>query len=145
MQIQSGQTVPLTRFSSTFLSFHEMNKKYEIFFIFSISLYKCKLYRNTITIINLKKCVVLQVNDAAVRIRIVIFASKVQLFYTQITEQTGGGREDMRGVPRHLSDFVFWLTVIWSGAPTDSFAKVSLFTPTFVSFRHYLPTPVFLC
>jgi hypothetical protein len=27
------------------------------------------------------------------------FRTKVQLFYTQITEQSGGGREDRRGVP----------------------------------------------
>ncbi len=36
----------------------------------------------------------LQVNDAAVRIRLNIFGCKVQLFYTQITEQTGGGGEE---------------------------------------------------
>ncbi len=47
----------------------------------------------------LKKCVVLQVNDAAVRIRRFIFRSKIQLFYTQITEQIGGGRRERRGVP----------------------------------------------
>jgi hypothetical protein len=49
----------------------------------------------------LKKCVVFQVNDAAVRIRLVVFGSKVQLFYIQITgtEQTGGGRGDRREVP----------------------------------------------
>ncbi len=39
-----------------------------------------------------KKSVVLQVNDAAFRIRLVIFGSKVQHFYTQITEHSGGGR-----------------------------------------------------
>ncbi len=33
----------------------------------------------------LKNCVVLQVKDAAVSLSIVIFGSKVQLFYTQIT------------------------------------------------------------
>ncbi len=53
----------------------------------------------------MKKCVVLQVNDAAVWIRLVIFGSKVQLFYTQITEQTGGGR----GEVCHLSDLLCWL------------------------------------
>ncbi len=47
----------------------------------------------------LKKCVVLQVNDAAVRIRLVVFGSKVQRFYTQITEQTGWGRGERRRVP----------------------------------------------
>jgi hypothetical protein len=35
--------------------------------------------------------VVLQVKDAAVWIRLVIFGPKIQIFYTQITEQTGGG------------------------------------------------------
>ncbi len=41
----------------------------------------------------MKKCVVLQVNDAAVRLRLVVFVSKVQGFYrhVQITEQTGWG------------------------------------------------------
>ncbi len=47
---------------------------------------------------SLKKGVVLQVNDAADRIRLVIFVSKVQLFYVQITEQTGWGRVERRGV-----------------------------------------------
>ncbi len=46
-----------------------------------------------------KKWVVLQGNDTAVRIRLVIFVSKVQLFYIQITEQTGGGRGERRGMP----------------------------------------------
>jgi hypothetical protein len=41
----------------------------------------------------------LQVNDAAVRKRLLIFGSKVQLFYTQFTEQTIGGRGEKRGVP----------------------------------------------
>ncbi len=67
----------------------------------------------------MKKCVVLQMNDAAVRIRLVVFVSKVQLFYIQITEQTGyGGAE--RGEGCHPSELLCWLTVIWSGAPTDS-------------------------
>ncbi len=45
--------------------------------------------------------VVLQVNDAAVRLRLVVFLSKVrvQRFYLQITEHTGWGRE-MRGERR---------------------------------------------
>jgi hypothetical protein len=47
----------------------------------------------------MKKFVVLQVNDAAVRIQLVVYGSKVQLFYTQITKQTGGGRGERRGVP----------------------------------------------
>jgi hypothetical protein len=54
-------------------------------------------YRYKYTINKLKKCVALQVNDAAVRIRLVIFESKLQLFYTQITGQTDGGRRDERG------------------------------------------------
>jgi hypothetical protein len=32
-----------------------------------------------------KKCVVLQVNDAAVRLRLFVFVSRVQGFYIQIT------------------------------------------------------------
>ena len=39
----------------------------------------------------LKKCVVLQVNDAAISLRLVVFVSKVQGFYIQITVQTGWG------------------------------------------------------
>ncbi len=40
-------------------------------------------------------CCFFQVNDAAVRIRL---GSKGQFFYTQSTEQTGGGRGERRGV-----------------------------------------------
>ncbi len=47
----------------------------------------------------MKKCVVLQVNDAAVRIRLFVYVCKVQRFYIQITEQTGWGRGERRGVP----------------------------------------------
>ncbi len=66
----------------------------------------------------LKKCVVLQVNDAAVRLRLVVFVSKVQRLYTDYgTDWMGGGE---RGEGCHLSDLLCWLTVIWSGAPTDS-------------------------
>jgi hypothetical protein len=57
----------------------------------------------------LKKCVVLQVNDTAVRIRLVIFVSKVKLFYVQITEQTGWGMVERRGVPP------LWLAVLADG------------------------------
>jgi hypothetical protein len=64
-----------------------------------------------------KKCVVLQVNDAAVSLRLVVVVSKVQLFYIQITDTDGGGE---RGEECHPSDLLCWLTVIWSGAPTDS-------------------------
>ncbi len=44
-----------------------------------------------------KKCVVLQVNDAAVSWRMVVVVSKVQLFYTQI--QMGEGREERGATP----------------------------------------------
>jgi hypothetical protein len=48
-----------------------------------------------------KKFVVLQVNDASVRLRLVVFLSKVRIqrFYIQITEHTGWGRGKRRGVP----------------------------------------------
>ncbi len=54
----------------------------------------------------MKKGVVLQVNDVADRIRLVIFSSKVQLFYVQITEQTRRRRVERRGVPP------LWLAVL---------------------------------
>ncbi len=63
-------------------------------------------------------------NDATVRIRVrlVIFGSKVQLFYTQITEQTGRGEgREERGC--HPSSSLYWLMLIWSGAPTDSLGR----------------------
>jgi hypothetical protein len=68
--------------------------------------------------------VLLQVNDAAVITGLVIFGSNVhvQLFYTQISEQIGGGRGEIRGMPP--SDLLCWLTVIWSGAPTDFLGEV---------------------
>ncbi len=44
----------------------------------------------------------------------------VQLFLYTITEQTGGGREEKSGCHCHPSDLLWWLSVIWSGAPTDS-------------------------
>jgi hypothetical protein len=47
----------------------------------------------------LKKCFVLQVNDAAVRLRLVVFVSKVPRFYIQITEQTRRRRGEKKGVP----------------------------------------------
>jgi hypothetical protein len=61
----------------------------------------------------------LQVNDAAVSLRLVIFGSKVQI--TQITDQTGGGR----GEGCHPSDLLCWLTVIWSGSPTAALWEAS--------------------
>ncbi len=57
-------------------------------------------------------------NDAEFSLRLVVFVSKVQLFYTQITEQNGEGGE--RGEGCHPSELLCGLTVIWSGAPTDS-------------------------
>jgi len=59
----------------------------------------------------------LQVNDASVSLRLVEFVSKVQRFYIQ-NRLDGGGE---RGEGCHPSDLLCWLTVIWSGAPTDSF------------------------
>jgi hypothetical protein len=49
----------------------------------------------------MKKCVVLQVNDAAVSLRLVVFVSKVQRFYIQITVQNGWeeGREERGATP----------------------------------------------
>ncbi len=47
----------------------------------------------------LKNYVVLQVNDVSVGLKLVIFVSRVQLFRTQITRQTKGGRGESRGVP----------------------------------------------
>jgi hypothetical protein len=58
----------------------------------------------------------LQVNDAAVSLRLIEFVSKVQRFYIQ-NRLDGGGE---RGEECHPSDLLCWLTVIWSGAPTDS-------------------------
>jgi hypothetical protein len=48
-----------------------------------------------------KKCVVLQVNDAAVSSRLIVFVFKVQRFYIQITVQTGWGegREERVATP----------------------------------------------
>jgi hypothetical protein len=45
---------------------------------------KTKEYVAERTLLLLKKCVVVQVNDAAVRIKQVLFVSKVQLFYKLI-------------------------------------------------------------
>ncbi len=47
------------------------------------------------------KCVVLQVNDAAVSSRLVVFVCKVQRFYIKITVQTGWGegREERVATP----------------------------------------------
>jgi hypothetical protein len=49
----------------------------------------------------------------------------VQLFYTKIQNiHYWGGREERRGCHCHPSDLLCWLSVIWSGAPTDSLGKV---------------------
>ncbi len=51
-------------------------------------------------IVSVKKCVVLQVNDAAVSLRLVVFVSKVQRFYIHFnytyyrTDWMGEGREE---------------------------------------------------
>jgi hypothetical protein len=50
-----------------------------------------------------------QVNDAADSLRLVIFVSKVQGFYIQITEQTGWGRGERRVVQP------LWLAVLADG------------------------------
>jgi hypothetical protein len=55
------------------------------------------------------------------KFRLIIFGPKLQLFYTQITEQPGGGGE--RGEGCHPSDLLCLLPVIWSGAPTDSLGE----------------------
>ncbi len=54
--------------------------------------------------------------QTGVKLRLVIFVSKVQPFYKQVTEQTRRGR----GEGCHPSDLLCWLTVIWSGAQIDS-------------------------
>jgi hypothetical protein len=46
----------------------------------------------------LKKCVVLQVNDASVSLRLVVFVSKVQLFYHRLQNILKGGGERGEGV-----------------------------------------------
>ncbi len=56
-----------------------------------------------------KKCVAPQANDTAVSLGLAVFVSKVQLFYTQNTEQTGRGRGERRGVPP------LWLAVLADG------------------------------
>jgi hypothetical protein len=69
------------------------------------------------------------VNDAAVRTRLVVFVSKVGLFlYADYRKDWRG--EGKRGEECQPSDLLCWLTVIWSGAPTDSLWEV----PT----KHYL-------
>ncbi len=48
---------------------------------------KTKVYVAERTLLLLKKCVVLQVNDAAVRIKLVKFVSKVKLFINRFLEE----------------------------------------------------------
>ncbi len=54
------------------------------------------------------------------KFRLVVFMSKVQLFYTVHRLQNRLEGEGERGEGCHPSDLLCWLTVIWSGAPTDS-------------------------
>ncbi len=54
----------------------------------------------------------------AVGLRLVVFVSKVHRLYTDYSTDWMGGGE--RGEGCHPSDLLCWLTVIWSGAPTDS-------------------------
>ncbi len=72
---------------------------------------KMSFKKNSNRSVKFNRYVVLQVNDAAVRIRLVVFVSKVQTFYTQIIEKTGGGkgREEKNTNP---SDLLCWLTAI---------------------------------
>jgi hypothetical protein len=53
----------------------------------------------------MKKCVVLQMNDAAVRIKLVIFVSKVHLFYKPIP---WGSVHTMINLQRNLHKKVFF-------------------------------------
>jgi hypothetical protein len=73
-----------------------------------------------------KKCVALQVNDAAVSLGLDVCVSKVQysaFIYRLCTVQTseGGGE---RGEGCHPSGLLCWLPVIWSGARTYSLGEV---------------------
>ncbi len=45
----------------------------------------------------LKKCVVLQVNDVAISLRLVVFVSKVQLFHHRLQNRLEGGGERGEG------------------------------------------------
>jgi hypothetical protein len=65
-----------------------------------------------------KKCVVLQVNDTAVSLRLVAFVSRYRAFIYRLQKRLDGGGETGEGC--HPSDLLCWLTVIWSGVPTDS-------------------------
>jgi hypothetical protein len=56
-------------------------------------------YRLWFGFLILKKCVVLQVNDAAISLRLVVFVSKVQRLYTDYSTDWMGGRGERRGVP----------------------------------------------
>jgi hypothetical protein len=72
------------------------------------------------------KLVVLHVNDAAVKIRIVEFVSKVySSFMYMLQNRLKRGGERGEGCQcGHPYDLLCWLTVIWSGAPTDSLGGV---------------------
>jgi hypothetical protein len=60
----------------------------------------------------------LEVITTAVGLRLVLFVSKVHRLYTDYSTDWMGGGE--RGEVCHPSDLLCWLTVIWSGATTDS-------------------------
>ena len=70
----------------------------------------------------MKKSVVLQVNDAAVRIRLGIFGLRYSSFIQTLHNRLEGGGEEKGATP--LACCV-GLTVIWSGAPTGSLWEVS--------------------
>ncbi len=60
---------------------------------------------------------VLQVHDAAVRIRLIMQYFDLRYSSDYRTYWRGGVE---RGEGCHSSDLLCWLEVIWSGAPTDS-------------------------
>ncbi len=65
-----------------------------------------------------------QVNDAALMIRLVIFGSKVRYssFIHRLQNRLEGGGE--RGEGCHPSHLLYWLTVICSGALTNSLGEL---------------------
>ncbi len=60
---------------------------------------KITFKKNSQRSVKFKRYVVLQVNDAAVRIRLVVFASKVQPFIHRLQKRLAGGREERRRIP----------------------------------------------
>ncbi len=57
------------------------------------------------TLLLLKKCIVIQVNDTAVRIKLVIFVSRVQLFYKRIP---WGSAHTLKNLLRNLHKKAFF-------------------------------------